>query len=109
MAMLVPLRKIQREGPPRPRLLAALVASAVAVALLTVPATPAEATVSVGWRQVATGLGRTVQVTSPRDGTGRLFTVAVDGRIRIVENGSVRSRAYLNISDRVLAGFDEDC
>ena len=91
----------------RPRLCAALLAFTVGVALFLVPATPAEAAVSVGWRQVASGFGRPVQVTSPRDGSGRLFIVGLGGRIRIVENGLVRSRAYLNISDRVLAGFDE--
>ncbi|MEP6760909.1 MAG: PQQ-dependent sugar dehydrogenase [Sporichthyaceae bacterium] len=91
----------------RPRFSAALLALTVVVTLFIVPATPAQAAVSVGWRQVASGLGRAVQVTSPRDGTGRLFVVGLGGRIRIVENGSVRSRPYLNISDRVLNGFVE--
>jgi glucose/arabinose dehydrogenase len=74
---------------------------------VVVPSTPAEAAVSVGWQRVASGLGRSVQVTSPRDGTGRLFIVRLGGLVTIVENGSVRSRAYLNISDRILRGFDE--
>jgi glucose/arabinose dehydrogenase len=91
----------------RPRLPAALLALTVGVTVFIVPATAAEAATSVGWRLVASGLGRPVQVTSPRDGTGRLFVVGLGGRIRIVVNGSVRRTPYLNISDRILNGFDE--
>jgi glucose/arabinose dehydrogenase len=91
----------------RPRLSAALLALTIGVTLFIVPATPAEAAVSVGWRRIASDVGRPVQVTSPRDGTGRLFIVGLGGVIRIFENGSYRSRPYLNIRDRVLAGFDE--
>ncbi len=91
----------------QPRLAAALLALTLGVTLFVIPAPPAEAAVSVGWQRVAGNLGRAVQVTSPRDGTGRLFIVRLGGLISIVENGSVRPGAYLNISDRVHAGFDE--
>jgi hypothetical protein len=91
----------------RLRLSSVLLVLTVGVALFMVPATPAEAAVSVGWQRVAGNLGRAVQVTSPRDGTGRLFIVRLGGLISIVENGSLRPGAYLNIRDRVLAGFDE--
>ena len=91
----------------RPRLPAVLLALAVGFTLVLAPATRADAAVSVGWSQVATGLGRAVQVTSPRDGTGRLFVVRLGGLVSIVQNGVVRSRSYLDIRDRVLPGFDE--
>jgi hypothetical protein len=65
-------------------------AMTVGATMLTLPATPAEAAVSIGWRPVASGFSRSVQVTSPRDGTGRLFIVGLRGRIRIVDNGAVK-------------------
>ena len=91
----------------RPFRSAALLALTVGVILLIVPTTPAEAAVSVGWKRVASTSGTPVQVTSPHDGTGRLFIVSLGGRIRIFENGSVRSKPYLNISDRIHHGADE--
>jgi hypothetical protein len=91
----------------RPGLSAALMALTVGITLLIVPTTPAEAAVSVGWHQVTSTSGKAVQVTSPHDGTGRLFIVALGGRIRIFQNGAVRSKPYLNISDRVRHGVDE--
>lgn len=91
----------------RSRRLAAKLALTVCVTWFIVPATPAEASVSVGWQQVISGLGRAVQVTSPQDGTGRLFIVGLRGRIRIVQNGAVKTWSYLDISDRILEGYDE--
>jgi glucose/arabinose dehydrogenase len=89
------------------RLRAALVATAVTLPLVLLPSAPASAAVTVSWQRVVTGLTRPVQVTSPLDGTGRLFVVEKGGRVRVVEDGEVRQRAYLNIHDRVLHGFDE--
>jgi len=91
----------------RPRLAAVFLTLTVGITLVIAPATAAEAAVSVGWQRVATGLGRPVQVTSPRDETGRLFIVRLGGVVTIVDNGSVRSRKFLDIRDRVLPGFDE--
>jgi glucose/arabinose dehydrogenase len=90
----------------RSRLSAGLLTLTLGFTLVIAPATPAEAAVTVGWQQVTNGLGRPVQVTSPRDGTGRLFVVRLDGAVVRVENG-VRSGVFLDLRDRVLAGYDE--
>lgn len=47
---------------------------------------------------VASGLTRPVQVTHAGDGSGRLFVVEQDGRIKIIKNGSVFSTAFLDIN-----------
>jgi glucose/arabinose dehydrogenase len=51
---------------------------------------------------VVTGLDQPLWVTG--DGTGRLFVVEQPGRIRIVANGAVQDPAFLDITDRVMAG-----
>ena len=53
---------------------------------------------------VARGLAAPVHVNAPRTEPGRLYVVEQGGRIRIVENGSLRSTPFLDIRDRVLAG-----
>ncbi len=42
-----------------------------------------------------------VLVASPRDGTGRVFIVSKGGKIRIVANGTLRSKPFLNLSRKV--------
>ena len=84
--------------------LSALVLSA---GLVSMPAQPVGAATSVGWHRVLGGLRRPVQVTSPLDGTGRLFVTELAGRIRIVRDGKVRARAFLDLRKRVLHGYDE--
>jgi len=41
------------------------------------------------------------------DGTGRIFVVEEEGKIRLLENGQVRPQAYLDITDRVC--FNWEC
>ena len=55
------------------------------------------------WRlqRVAGGLEKPVQLTHAGDGSGRLFVVEHPGRIRIVKDGSVAERPFLDITDRV--------
>src|ERR671914_315435 len=53
---------------------------------------------------VARGLAAPVHVNAPRTEPGRLYVVEQGGRIRIVENGSLRNTPFLDIRDRVLAG-----
>lgn len=55
---------------------------------------------------VAQGLSRPVQVTHARDGSGRLFVVEQDGRIKIVKNGTVLGTAFLDISGIVRSPLD---
>jgi glucose/arabinose dehydrogenase len=56
---------------------------------------------------VTTGLIEPVHVTHAGDGSGRLFVVERAGRIRIIKNGTLLSKPYLDISSLVQAGYIE--
>ncbi len=65
------------------------------------PATAAAAITSgVELRTVATGLSQPVDITAP-EGDPRLFVVEKPGRIRIIENGTVRPEPFLDIQSLV--------
>ena len=51
--------------------------------------------------KVAEGLALPVQVTHAGDGSGRLFVVEQEGKIRIVRNGVAEERSFLDIGSRV--------
>ncbi len=70
----------------------------------TAPAAPTSSTVRLV--KVA-DVASPVQVTSPRDGTGRLFIVSKNGRIRIVKNGSLLAASFLNLSSSVSKGGEQ--
>ncbi len=55
------------------------------------------------WRlqEVAGGLEKPVHLTHAGDGSRRLFVVEHPGRIRIVKDGAVAERPFLDITDRV--------
>jgi glucose/arabinose dehydrogenase len=67
-------------------------------------ATPTSATVSLV--KVAS-VTQPVLVTSPRDGSNRLFIVEKGGRIRIVKNGSLLATPFLDISGAVSKGGEQ--
>ncbi|HEX7615192.1 MAG TPA: PQQ-dependent sugar dehydrogenase [Thermoanaerobaculia bacterium] len=50
---------------------------------------------------IATGFSSPTQVTSARDGSGRLFVVEQGGRVKIVRDGVTLSTPFLDISSRV--------
>src|SRR5687768_7239475 len=50
------------------------------------------------------GLAAPLFATHARDGSGRLFVVEQEGRVRILANGVLVQRPFLNIANRVLAG-----
>lgn len=57
--------------------------------------------------QVATGFADPIKVESANDGSGRLFVVERLGRVKIVENGQVLDKPFLDISGDVLSAFLE--
>ena len=85
------------------RLVRALIVLVVVAPVVVVfPASTASAAgVSISWTRRAAGLDQPVQVTSARDGTGRLFVVEKAGRVRIYVNGRVRATPYLDIRSAV--------
>jgi len=50
---------------------------------------------------IASGLNFPVQITHAGDGSGRIFVVEQQGRIKTIESGSVNERPFLDIAERV--------
>ena len=63
--------------------------------------------VSVTLEPIVTGLQRPVAVRAAGDGSGRLFIVEQPGRLRIVDDGGLRSTPFLDIRDRVRDSANE--
>lgn len=90
------------------RLLAAL----STVVLLGVTSAAASKSVSpssvhVRFHAVVSGLSAPVGVTSARDGSHRLFVVQQGGTVRVVKDGRLRSRIYLNLGSRLASGGEQ--
>lgn len=90
-------------APVRRRLGAALAAGAIAVPLALTGSTPASAEVTFTLTRRLDGLDRPTQVTSAKDGSGRLFVTEQGGRVRVVKNGRLLRRPFLDLSSRVRA------
>jgi glucose/arabinose dehydrogenase len=60
--------------------------------------------VRIDLERVVGGLSSPLFATGAGDGSGRLFVVEQPGRIRIVRDGRLAERPFLDIDDRVLAG-----
>lgn len=58
-------------------------------------------------KRVAEGLNNPVHLTHAKDGTGRLFVVEQAGLIRVVKDGILLKRAFLDIRDRVKSGGEK--
>jgi glucose/arabinose dehydrogenase len=59
------------------------------------------------WEMVVSGLDRPVDLQYTSDGSGRLFIIEKVGRIRILQDGSLLDFPYLDITDRVGGGGNE--
>jgi glucose/arabinose dehydrogenase len=91
----------------------ALVAVVAVGAIGVIPASAAaqEEPPAVGLQTVAEGLTSPVTLTSPGDGSGRLFVVDQAGLIRVLmADGTLRAEPFLDLRARMVAlmpGFDE--
>lgn len=63
--------------------------------------------VSVHLEKVVGGLVEPVNVVSPKDGSGRLFVVERPGVVKIVQDGKVLRRPFLDIKETVVSSFIE--
>src|SRR5690348_13336128 len=61
----------------------------------------------VVFSKVAGGFKAPVYVTSPHDGTGRLFVVEQGGKVRIISSGKVLATPFLDISSLVSKGSEQ--
>lgn len=66
--------------------------------------TPPPTTPTVTLATIATGLSSPLDLEQPRDNTGRLFVVQQGGQIRIIQNGSLISAPFLDITSKVSSG-----
>jgi glucose/arabinose dehydrogenase len=62
---------------------------------------------ALGVRTVVAGLDSPVDVTAPRSELGRLYVVEQPGRIRVVVNGKLRAKPFLDIRPLVLSGGEQ--
>jgi len=59
------------------------------------------------WETLVSGLERPVNLQSADDGSGRLFIIEKVGRIRVLQDGQLLDTPYLDITDRVGSGGNE--
>lgn len=69
------------------------------------PAAPTSSTVKL--TVVTSAVSQPVLVTSPRDGTNRLFIVEKTGKVRIVKAGSLLAAPFLDLSANVTKGGEQ--
>jgi glucose/arabinose dehydrogenase len=62
---------------------------------------------TIGLRQVASGLGFPLYLTSPPDDVSRVFVVEKGGRIRVIRNDSLLATPFLDLSGRVSTGGEQ--
>jgi glucose/arabinose dehydrogenase len=65
---------------------------------------PDLAAVHVSAQPFVGGLDQPVFVTGAGDGSGRLFVAEQPGRVRVVQDGQLADRPFLDITDRVTSG-----
>ena len=97
--------------PHRVGMLLAVVAVVATAAVPSAAVAQAEEPPAVGLQTIAEGLTSPVTLTSPGDGSGRLFVVDQVGLIRVVmPDGTLRPEPFLDLRSRMVTlmpGFDE--
>jgi len=88
---------------PRPAIAGVLTAGLLAACKASSPMQVENPDLALGLQRVASGLASPVFLTSPPD-DDRLFVVELAGRIRIVQNGQLQPRAFLDITAQVSSG-----
>ena len=63
---------------------------------------PMPSPVAISLQVVASGLSTPLDLEQPNDGSGRLFIVEQGGTIKILQNGALLPRPFLNISNKVI-------
>ncbi len=76
----------------------------IGVLSLTIAVPTGSAATSVALNPVVSGLRSPVALTDPDDGTSRLFVAEQGGRIRMIKNGNLLSKPFLDISRQISSG-----
>ena len=63
--------------------------------------------IRIWFSRVARNLSNPVFITHSGDGSGRLYIVEKGGRIKILQNGTLRSTPFLNLSAKVSSGSEQ--
>ena len=71
------------------------------------PPPPPPPTLQVELVSVSNGFTTPLDIEQAGDGSGRLFVVEQEGRIKIIQNGNVLGTPYLDISSSVASGGEE--
>src|SRR6188474_2603456 len=58
--------------------------------------------------KVADGLIHPIHVTSAKDGSGRLFVCERHGLVRIIKDGKLIKKPFLDLKDKTLSSFLEE-
>ncbi len=66
-----------------------------------------QGSIKVRLATVASGLTAPLELTSPADGTGRLFINQQTGQILILENGAILPTPFLDVADRLVPLFPD--
>src|SRR6187402_2573888 len=97
-----------------PRTISLFVAGMLLLTLFTANVTYAQDStpipvdqLSVALNEVASGLDTPVAIAHSSDGSGRLFIVEKQGRIRILQNGELLPQPFLDISSIVNSAANE--
>jgi glucose/arabinose dehydrogenase len=87
-------------------LLTSLIGSVTAGTPTPTPTPPVpliqQGSIQLTFSTVASGLTAPLEVSSPADGSGRLFIVQQTGQILILENGSILPTPFLDVSGRMV-------
>jgi glucose/arabinose dehydrogenase len=71
-----------------------------------IPETIQKGTIEIELQTIAVGLAAPVHLTHAGDGTNRLFVVDQPGQIRIIHNGILLKKPFLDVADRLVTlGF----
>lgn len=101
---------IRRPGQPGNFVGGLAILTAICASSATLDAAVQPGSITVNLEPVATGLVSPTDLTSPNDGSGRLFITDQNGRIRIVDGGTLLPTPFLNLTSSLpmlAAGFDE--
>lgn len=100
------MRDMARHPSRRRLLAAALTAAFITAGAFVGPAAAAPGNAHIALALRASGLSKPVYVTTANDGTGRLFIVEQEGRIRVYKNGAILPTPFLSIVGQVTGGTE---